>query len=454
MNPANGFVTAANLNDPNLAKIVAATAAELIGDAGADFSPVNVGGNGITVIGDGGDVTSTWMDTVVDPDTQGTVVGMQVKTKDRDPATLELAEQPGISEAAAEFAFAESLNNDPTDELQLSFFEEASTFGGQTTFANYAARVVAHEAAHTFGLNEAYLNTGGSPIDESPYDIMCAQGKNDPSLKFADVNVDILQAAIGLAPNAVFFLSNALRSFLANFNLSDSTEPFEILTDVATPVLSVNSPNGGFLSGEELDAGQVIVDGLGGQPETLPLTLTNTGSAPLTIRSVSLSDGTTGFSIADPSPAGTTLEIGQSIELDIQLDPTSVGPAADVLNIITDEASPFVLRLSATGPPFDGRAWFSAWSRPRYGSAGSEQCRRSASWIPHHDSGLRHDHKHRGRPFDYQSNYCLSGTGSVYHHRSASGPRSRRSARTPAWSIVSSRRRVQAKLGWFTARDH
>jgi hypothetical protein len=81
---------------------------------------------------------------------------------------------------------------------------------------------------------------------------------------------------------------------------------------------------------------------------TLPLTLTSTGTAPMTVSAATLSG--TGFSQSGAS-FPVTLNPNQSVTLQVQFDPTTAGPASGQITINSNSTSaPTVqVRLSGTG---------------------------------------------------------------------------------------------------------
>lgn len=107
-------------------------------------------------------------------------------------------------------------------------------------------------------------------------------------------------------------------------------------------------------SGAELGSGNAIIAFgsavIGTSAMAQTITITNQGSAPLTNLGVSISGANSSdFSVSTPS--GTTLAAGDSISLDIQFSPISIGSRAATLSIASNDAdeNPFVISLSGTG---------------------------------------------------------------------------------------------------------
>ena len=191
-----------------------------------------------------------------------------------------------------------------------------------------------------------------------PGDIMGPAGMNT---KFATTNIALLQAAEGIEPtvpsDATYTanLLQAMKVYQKNWTLPTSltglpTSPDEPIA-APEPILDVQGPNGDDLgNGVAFAAGTVLADGAGGQKATISLLLSDTGSAPLSLQSISLGAGDDGFSISGTNPEGTTLDVGQSVALTIVFDPTKAGPATDTLSINSSSIGlPFGLPLAGSG---------------------------------------------------------------------------------------------------------
>jgi hypothetical protein len=90
---------------------------------------------------------------------------------------------------------------------------------------------------------------------------------------------------------------------------------------------------------------------LGATP-TQTVNLTNTGTAPVTVSSATVTNLTgTGFSLEGSPFSATTLTPGQTITLSVEFDPTVTGAATGQLTIISNSsANPTaVIGLSGTG---------------------------------------------------------------------------------------------------------
>ena len=322
-----------------------------------DFEPVNGGFSGYKVVDSGGDVTGVWQSVVVHKGKF--VLGLGDIDRDEDRLKQALAD-PNLPEVAKEYVFAEALNTEVANTITLSFDLNANLWNGNGGFSTFVSATVSHELGHTFGLNEAYVFLpSGNSADLPPFDLMRATIPFD--LKFADVNVETLRAAIGLAPETPGALASAITMYRKNFNLPDNTvgipgtpkvgPPFE-----AVAALGVSVGDDDLFTGDLLAAGTVLADGAGGEAAPITLTLTNVGLAPLTIGTLAFADGTAGFALAGPSPSGSILDIGESVAVDLVFDPASTGSLTDSLTIESDEpGEPFMLALSGDGLTTAGR---------------------------------------------------------------------------------------------------
>ena len=101
--------------------------------------------------------------------------------------------------------------------------------------------------------------------------------------------------------------------------------------------------------GSEVNLGSTVGDGSGGEFLVTTLALTNPHLALLTIEGALLADGTKGFELLDDL-TGTTLDVGDSIELRVRFDPNAAGDYSDSL-VITSDAGLFpsyALNLTAS----------------------------------------------------------------------------------------------------------
>jgi hypothetical protein len=354
--------------------VVAQAGADLLAAVQADFAPANIGGTAFTVVGDGGSIPVNWqpvqmlrVNGVLE-----SVYGKEIAI-DADLDTMKTVfSNANLPNVANEWQFAQSLAVNPAANTANFAFDIHTTFAGSTTFPQFVANTISHELGHSFGLEDAYLNVNGLGQSQYPNDLMRAGNNNDGNLKFATVNLQTLDAGMGLAPDTTFFLADAVSVYRQNFNLPTSTIGLMVTTDRSAllPYLELSDVTSDLLPGTALDAGTALADGPGGQSATLNLTLSNIGLAPLTISSASLNGGSTGFSIATPIPAGTVLDVGQTLPLTVLFDPSQPGPATDTLTIASnDPSSPFVLQLTGNGLTTAGQIQVTLPTDPNTGVA-------------------------------------------------------------------------------------
>jgi hypothetical protein len=117
-----------------------------------------------------------------------------------------------------------------------------------------------------------------------------------------------------------------------------SSAGFALLLNAAVPTLSISAASVPF--------GNVVVN----TSATQPVTLTSTGTAPVTINGVTLTG--TGFTLSSAAlPA--TLSPGQALTLTVQFDPAATGAATGQLTIASNSSTngTAMVSLSGTGTP-------------------------------------------------------------------------------------------------------
>ena len=144
------------------------------------------------------------------------------------------------------------------------------------------------------------------------------------------LNVQFDPTAAGAATGQLTIQSNSATNSTAVVNLSGTG------TAVSSPQLTVSAAS--------LTFGDVTLN----TASTQPVTLTSTGTAPVTINSATLSGA--GFT-ASGATFPVSLNPGQSVTLNVQFDPTTVGAATGQLTIQSDSStnSTAVVNLSGTG---------------------------------------------------------------------------------------------------------
>jgi uncharacterized protein YjiK len=312
----------------------------------------------------GADVTMSWQDTFF-----GAAKSLVYGFADFDRAQKYMATYLGlrpdggkgatIGQAALEHAIAEGLNIKVANSGQ---FGVAINFNWDSpaSFAQYVANTVSHELAHTFGLNDAYVDIPGkgSPPVNPPNDIMRSGNSKDGNLNFAATNLALLQAALGIQPDGQTPITAAVKEYRTNFNLPGSLKGArEGINDLTTPILHAGWAGGDLGAGTTVSFAATAADGAGGATRTVDVTLSNVGFDTLSLDGISLGSGANGFSILTPGLAGTTLAQDASVTLTLAFDPTAVGNANDTLTIKTNsDFGALTFDLSGTGIAATARA--------------------------------------------------------------------------------------------------
>ncbi|WP_048325825.1 hypothetical protein, partial [Crocosphaera watsonii] len=315
----------------------------------ADYNPVNngTGTTGYTFVNSGGDITMTWLD-------QGSGIYGSADYDSNEAFLRPLITDGVISNAAKEWALAEALNQDVSNSGSFAVAINTSWTSG-ATFAQFMANTVSHEIAHTLGLNDSYLNLpgGGAMNIAVPGDIMRAGDDGDGDLTFAAQNNNLLRAALGIHQNADKPLTAELQMYRDNINLPGNAMGIRdpLAPDQQFAELGVTTTETNVFPEDEVSLGIIAADGVDGELTTIELTLTNIGLAPLTLDTVTLTDGSQGFSIVDPESLDTSLEIEESTNITLQFDPIIAGSLSDTLTIASDAHSypSFEINLNGQG---------------------------------------------------------------------------------------------------------
>ena len=316
----------------------------------------------VVAVNAGADVTMSWQDTFF-----GAAKSLVYGFADFDRLTkymsTYLALRPAggagatIGQAALEHAVAEGLNFKVVNSGQFGVAINFDWTSG-ATFAQYVANTVSHELAHTFGLNDAYVNIAGkgSPPVDPPNDIMRSGNVADGNLSFAATNVALLQAALGIQPDGQTPITAAVKEYRTNFNLPGSLAGLRDFDNALTgPMLYAESA--GTDSNGVVSFGTVAADGAGGTLQTMDVTLRNVGFNTLSLDSLALGSGAKGFSIVNAGLKGSTLAPDQSAVLTLAFDPGVVGDATDTLTIQSNaEFGAVTIPLSGTGIAATARA--------------------------------------------------------------------------------------------------
>ena len=254
---------------------------------------------------------------------------------------------------AQQWALAQYINGDLADTGHFAVGINVNLSNATITFAQYVANTVSHELAHTYGLKEGYLPSGGptggtaminSNGNAPPFDIMSNGQSGDPDMKFESPTDDILRAAAGLASNFNDGLKDALKKWRDQFNLQNGLDNKDGIREESpqpstSGELTLTLDALHYFFGDNAAPavlGRIGADGAGHQTLTSDFVLTNEGYGPLTISSVSLDSGSRGFTVLDTGLVGVTLAVGETRRLTVQFDPARVGSESDVLVIHSD----------------------------------------------------------------------------------------------------------------------
>ncbi|MCC6717083.1 MAG: choice-of-anchor D domain-containing protein, partial [Acetobacteraceae bacterium] len=256
-----------------------------------------------------------------------------------------------ISQSALEYAVAEGLNFKAQNSGQFGVAINTSWTSG-ATFAQFVANTVSHELAHTFGLNDAYVNIKGkgSPPVDPPNDIMRSGNDADGDLTFAATNIALLKAALGIQPDGSTPITAGAKLYRDNFNLPGSVKGVREGFNLDTfPGIGVATGGADLFNGGIVAFGSVSADGAGGATGTVDLVITNNGIDPLTLDDISLASGAKGFTIVSAGVKGTSLAQLESTTLTLAFDPSAVGAAGDSLVIKSNAAGTPTYTVSLAG---------------------------------------------------------------------------------------------------------
>ncbi len=144
------------------------------------------------------------------------------------------------------------------------------------------------------------------------------------------VQVQFNPTATGATTGQLTIISNSTNGSTATVSLSGTG------TAAPNPILSLSTASLGF--------GSVTVN----SPTTLPVTLTSTGTSPVTVNSATI--GGAGFTLVSGT-LPVTLNPTQTITLQVQFDPTATGAASGQLTISSNStnASTAIVSFSGTG---------------------------------------------------------------------------------------------------------
>ena len=244
-------------------------------------------------------------------------------------------------------------------------------------------KTILHESGHTLGAVHVYkppsiLNVNGatgindvmrSGFDSSVSSVMVQAGMSKDLFKLA-LNADYTREE---ALNTLFYLTAHFNPapFDADGSDPNSQRPldgaFLLLSSASAPLVTSN-----------LDSGIVLVDGAGGATGVLPLTLSNPGTQPVILNSVSLENPTNGFAVTPVMP-GTALSNGASVAFNVVFDPLSGGTAQNVLRVMSTDLNAPLQQFHITGFGLSPNPVFSASFEKRSRNFGGIELGHSAT---------------------------------------------------------------------------
>jgi len=207
----------------------------------------------------------------------------------------------------------------------LSVSATTLTFGNQTVGSPATQPVtLTSSGTSTVTINSATISGTGFTVSGGAFPDRLNPGQS------LTLNVQFDPSAVGLTSGALTIQSDSVSNNPGVVSLSGTG------TQLASPQL--------MLSTSSLTFGDVTVN----TPSKQPVTLTSTGTAPVTINSAALTG--TGFTMSG-AKFPVSLNPSQSVTLDLQFDPATIGPASGQLTVLSNSASNSnaVVNLSGTG---------------------------------------------------------------------------------------------------------
>ena len=286
------------------------------GTAPVTINSGTLSGNGFTMSGATFPVTlnpnqSVTLNVQFDPTATGTASGQLTIQSNSSTNSTAVVNLSGTGSAATS--------------PQLTLSAASLTFGNVTV--NSASTLP--ETLTSTGTAPVTINSGtpsgiGFTVSGATFPVTLNPGQS------VTLKVRFDPTAAGAASGQLTIQSNSSTNGTAVVNL-DGTG-----TTAASPQLT--------LSAGTVTFGNVTVN----TPSTQPVTLTSSGTAPVTVNSAALSG--TGFTMSGAT-FPVTLNPSQSVTLNVQFDPTATGPASGQLTIQSDSStnSTAVVNLSGTG---------------------------------------------------------------------------------------------------------
>jgi hypothetical protein len=173
-----------------------------------------------------------------------------------------------------------------------------------------------------------------------------ALSSNNPAVKVpSQITVSRNAASKGFSANVANVTTAQTAVITAKLNGISKSFTISLAPATSAAAMSINATSIGF--------GSVVLN----TPVAQSLTITSTGTAPLTLNSASVTG--TGFSVSGAT-FPTTLNPGQSLMLQVQFDPTTAGTYSGQLTVASN-VSTRSIALSGTGAPHQVEL---SWSAP------------------------------------------------------------------------------------------
>lgn len=211
-------------------------------------------------------------------------------------------------------------------------------------------------AVSAFACSSAFMTGSGS--DPCTVTLITPAGSGGQAVSLASNNAAVTVPAMLMVPasaSIVGFMASVLsvasaQAVALTASAGSVSRSFALQLHAAVPTLTISSASVAF--------GNVTVN----TPTTLPVTLTSTGTAPVTINSGTLSG--TGFTMTGAT-FPVTLNPDLAVTLDVQFDPAITGAASGQLTIRSNSSAngTAVISLNGTGETVPHEADLS-WGAP------------------------------------------------------------------------------------------
>ncbi len=182
----------------------------------------------------------------------------------------------------------------------------------------------------------------GSGSDNCTVTLTAAAGSGGLSVSLASSNAAVTVPATVTVPanassagfTATVSSVTSAQAVTLTASAGSVSKSFALQLNAAVPTLTISPASLAF--------GNVTVN----TPATLPVTLTSTGTAPVTVNSAALTG--TGYTMSGAT-FPVTLNPNLAVTLDVQFDPTATGAAAGQLTIQSNSSTNATVVISLTG---------------------------------------------------------------------------------------------------------